>query len=333
MATVVGAEGQRSKLRTARVSPQRRERNILQKANAPFPPTIQMRRPHPHRQAANLRAPPARTRLRNARTKSHRAGVCDRNLYPAILHRKNKQHTHNKVMSQVSVGELVLLPSFKMGRLINVEPDGRKIYKDDASGHLLCEHGERASTISSWVLNEKTAKMNGMPIPPRLASCCTCQTTEGMHKAYPILTPSPPRVVALRTSPTSRHRLPALQRPRSPPHSVHSQRVRDVRDAGRKAALQTRKGETDPTVGWEASAQAWRGSARGVRVQGLPAPKTRGSSSDEAGSVRRPPPHQNMPFSAMISGARRGGRWLPKLAPMCANRLAIAFRCSADAWC
>ena len=95
-------------------------------------------------------------------------------------------------MSQVSVGELVLLPSFKMGRLINVEPDGRKIYKDDASGHLLCEHGERASTINSWVLNEKTAKMNGMPIPPRLASCCTCQTTEGMHKAYPILTPSPP---------------------------------------------------------------------------------------------------------------------------------------------
>ena len=97
-------------------------------------------------------------------------------------------------MGQASVGDLELLPSFKMGRLINVEPDGRKIYKCDSSGHLLCEHGERASTISSWVLGEKTAKLNGTPVPARLGSSCTCQTTEGMHKAYLASPPSPPAV-------------------------------------------------------------------------------------------------------------------------------------------
>ena len=43
------------------------------------------------------------------------------------------------------------MPSFKMGRLINVEPDGRKIYKDDASGHLMCENSkdERDASPSS----------------------------------------------------------------------------------------------------------------------------------------------------------------------------------------
>lgn len=80
-----------------------------------------------------------------------------------------------------SIGERVLLPSFKMAQLVNIEPDGRKVYAD-AAGVLLCEHGELASTIGTWLLNEKTARLNGEAIPAR-QSACTCKTTEGLHKA------------------------------------------------------------------------------------------------------------------------------------------------------
>lgn len=81
-----------------------------------------------------------------------------------------------------AIGDRALLPSFKMAHLVNIEADGRKVYAD-AAGVLLCEHGERASTISTWLLNEKTARLNGMTVPKRTSSC-TCQTTEGLHKTY-----------------------------------------------------------------------------------------------------------------------------------------------------
>jgi len=67
-----------------------------------------------------------------------------------------------------------------MGYLVHVEPDGRKIFRDDES-NLVCEHGERASTIHSFLYQEKLAKQNGLPMPAR-SSVCTCQTTEGLHK-------------------------------------------------------------------------------------------------------------------------------------------------------
>lgn len=93
-----------------------------------------------------------------------------------------------------AIGERALLPSFKMGTLLNIQPDGRKVYMEDSTGHLLCEHGERASTICTWLLNERTARLNGMPLPPR-TSCCDCQTTEGMHKTY--LAPQNPTAVSV----------------------------------------------------------------------------------------------------------------------------------------
>ena len=89
-----------------------------------------------------------------------------------------------------AIGERVLLPSFKMGKLIQTEPDGRKIFMEDSTGHLLCEHGERASTIGTWLLNERTARQNGTPVPPRTSSC-HCQTTEGLHKSYNLAQQNP----------------------------------------------------------------------------------------------------------------------------------------------
>ena len=89
-----------------------------------------------------------------------------------------------------AIGKRVLLPSFKMGKLIQIEPDGRKIFMEDSTGHLLCEHGERASTIGTWLLNERTARQNGTPAPPRTSSC-QCQTTEGLHKSYNLAQQNP----------------------------------------------------------------------------------------------------------------------------------------------
>ena len=76
--------------------------------------------------------------------------------------------------------ERMLLPSFRFGTLVGTEPDGRKIYRNDA-GTLMCEHGELASTIANWLLLEKKANEAGIPLPPRNSSC-TCQSTEGLHK-------------------------------------------------------------------------------------------------------------------------------------------------------
>ena len=53
-------------------------------------------------------------------------------------------------MSDTRIGERVLLPCFKLGYLARIEPDGRKIFKDEDS-NLVCEHGERASTIHSFL--------------------------------------------------------------------------------------------------------------------------------------------------------------------------------------
>ena len=89
----------------------------------------------------------------------------------------------NSMSGTAHIGDRVLLPTFKLATLVSVEPDGREIYKDDSSGHLLCEHGERASTICTWILNEKMAALNQAPVPAR-SSTCTCQTTEGMHKTH-----------------------------------------------------------------------------------------------------------------------------------------------------
>ena len=80
-------------------------------------------------------------------------------------------------MSDPCIGERVLLPCFKLGFLVRVEPDGRKVFKDEDS-NLVCEHGERASTIHSFLHQEKLAKQNGLPIPAR-SSECTCQTDLG----------------------------------------------------------------------------------------------------------------------------------------------------------
>ena len=105
---------------------------------------------------------------------------------------------NNSQKATMIIGERVLLPCFKLAYLVHIEPDGRKVFKDD-DFNLVCEHGERASTIHSFLLKEKLAKQNGLPIPAR-SSECTCQTTEGMHKTNVKLTDSnfpPARPVSL----------------------------------------------------------------------------------------------------------------------------------------
>ena len=66
--------------------------------------------------------------------------------------------------------------------------DGKKIYID-TKGELLCEHGERSTTITFWMAMEKRAKIDGTEPPPRggfqTPSICDCMNTDGLNVKIP----------------------------------------------------------------------------------------------------------------------------------------------------
>ena len=89
-------------------------------------------------------------------------------------------------------GKPIYMPTGRIASLHRVEPDGRRIFITP-SAQLLCEHGERPSTILSWISKETHARQEGVPAPLR-NSLCDCLNTDGMYftKAKPMPTPAIP---------------------------------------------------------------------------------------------------------------------------------------------
>ena len=56
--------------------------------------------------------------------------------------------------SDIKDGKWVVLPTMRVARLHHVTDCGRKVFVTPA-GKLVCEHGECASSIGSWVLQNK----------------------------------------------------------------------------------------------------------------------------------------------------------------------------------
>ena len=79
---------------------------------------------------------------------------------------------------------LTLLPSMQFGREFSTLPNGNKTYLT-INGKLVCCHGECSSTICHWLAEERRAKLEEKPVPPRggsrSLSSCDCQSTEGLN--------------------------------------------------------------------------------------------------------------------------------------------------------
>ena len=91
---------------------------------------------------------------------------------------------------RAKAGELTLMPTFRFAQPHSVASDGRRIFVTN-DGTLLCPHGEKASTICTWVHQEKVAERQGVAPPPR-GSICDCISSQGLHKAV-----APPAPLAL----------------------------------------------------------------------------------------------------------------------------------------
>jgi hypothetical protein len=81
----------------------------------------------------------------------------------------------------------VLLPTFRYAVPWFTPLQGAgPLYKCAASGAALCEHGELARTINSFLVRERKCRLAGEPPPLRnSASTCTCTSTIGMQCSSP----------------------------------------------------------------------------------------------------------------------------------------------------
>jgi hypothetical protein len=98
--------------------------------------------------------------------------------------------------ADVFAGKQIYMPTGRIASLFRVEPDGRKIFITP-DGFLVCEHGERPSTILSWVSKEKEQGCG----PEQRNSCCDCVNSDGMHftKRKPKPSELPPKPDSLYT--------------------------------------------------------------------------------------------------------------------------------------
>jgi hypothetical protein len=75
------------------------------------------------------------------------------------------------------VGPTVLLASGRLGRQVSVNRSDRPVYVD-REGLPCCAHGERATTIQSWLKHERLEPAFARP------SDCDCQNIDGLMTAY-----------------------------------------------------------------------------------------------------------------------------------------------------
>lgn len=81
--------------------------------------------------------------------------------------------------SDINAGKWVVLPAMRVAKLHHVTASGRKVFITPV-GKLICEHGECASSIGSWVSAEQAAQLVGEQ-PFARNSICDCANTDGMH--------------------------------------------------------------------------------------------------------------------------------------------------------
>ena len=91
------------------------------------------------------------------------------------------QHTTAMMPSPASPGPTALLASGRLGRQIGVNRSDQPIFVDSC-GHVCCMHGERASTIMSWVKAERENAENPICRP----SLCSCENVDGLLSTYSI---------------------------------------------------------------------------------------------------------------------------------------------------
>jgi hypothetical protein len=75
--------------------------------------------------------------------------------------------------------ELIILKTRRLAKLYRVNSDGRMVFITPTA-LLLCEHGECAPAITSWVIRETQAELDGLATPKR-ESTCNCLNTDGMY--------------------------------------------------------------------------------------------------------------------------------------------------------
>ena len=83
--------------------------------------------------------------------------------------------------SPASPGPTALLASGRLGRQIGVNRSDQPIFVDSC-GDLCCTHGERASTIMSWVKAERENPESSRARP----SLCSCENVDGLLSTYSI---------------------------------------------------------------------------------------------------------------------------------------------------
>ena len=82
--------------------------------------------------------------------------------------------------TDVADGKWIVMPNLRVAKLHHICKDsGRRVFIT-ANSKLVCEHGECASSIGSWVSAEQRANLEGKDAPPR-NSICDCSNTDGMH--------------------------------------------------------------------------------------------------------------------------------------------------------
>ena len=82
--------------------------------------------------------------------------------------------------ADIQDGRWIVMPNLRVAKLHNVREDsGRRVFIT-MNGKLVCEHGECASSIGSWVSAEQRAHLDGDAPPPR-NSICDCGNTDAMH--------------------------------------------------------------------------------------------------------------------------------------------------------
>ena len=82
--------------------------------------------------------------------------------------------------ADIQDGKWIVMPNLRVAKLHHTREDsGRRVFIT-TNGKLVCEHGECASSIGSWVSAEQRAHLDGDAPPPR-NSICDCGNTDGMH--------------------------------------------------------------------------------------------------------------------------------------------------------
>lgn len=138
--------------------------------------------------------------------------------------------------ADVLAGKPIWMPTGRVASLHRVEPDGRRIFITP-SAQLLCEHGERPSTILSWVAKEARAVQEGEE-PPTRNSLCDCLNTDGLY--YTKSKPQPPPE---ELPPTPLSLFSFLEELDTQKVSVHGRVQRHVpHTTGNKAMYLTQKG-------------------------------------------------------------------------------------------